>query len=193
MRAKTFEHNLPEGYREAFIIDAKDKGTIVKLNIAGIVVFIVIFLPLLFYCFSLDHPFLIGLGPLIGLIVIYTAYVFAHELTHGAAYWLLTRQRLTFGLGNSIAYCGLPNAYVYRKPALIATLAPFVVFTVVFSVALVLSASPSWKIVWSFILSAHIAGCIGDLWVAYILAVRYRGRNDLLVRDSGPTQYFYVK
>ena len=38
----------------------------------------------------------------------------------------------------------------------------------------------------------HVAGCVGDLWVAGVLLFRYRGR-EVLMNDTGPKQTFYVK
>ena len=49
-------------------------------------------------------------------------YILLHELVHGAAYKLLTGRKLTFGLTLSVAYCGVPDIFVYRNAALAALL-----------------------------------------------------------------------
>ena len=47
-------------------------------------------------------------------------YIVLHELTHGIAYKLTTGRKLTFGFTLSVAYCGVPDIYVYRKAAMTA-------------------------------------------------------------------------
>ncbi|MCQ2122483.1 MAG: DUF3267 domain-containing protein, partial [Fibrobacter sp.] len=65
------------------------------------------------------------------LAAVMLVYIVLHELVHGAVYKLLTGQKLTFGFKASVAYCGVPDIYVYRRTALAALLAPFVVFDIV--------------------------------------------------------------
>lgn len=119
-------------------------------------------------------------------------YIILHELTHGAAYKLLTGEKLTYGFTQSVAYCGVPNIYVYRTAAMIAMLAPFVVFTVLFGAAVLLADNAAHRFLWTVLLAVHLGGCCGDLYGAVIFLFRFRS-SDTLMRDTGPTQYFFVR
>lgn len=195
---KNYEIKLPKGYHPVYQIDAKDKKIGWILNIASLPLFAVIAIPLFTWLKASTGKPLYELLNLdifyyLILIVIYIVYIFAHELTHGAAYYALTRQKLTFGTNLFVAYCGVPNIYVYRKPALIATLAPFVTYSILFSLSIALSVSFAWQVIWIMALAVHVGGCVGDLWVALILIFRFKGQPYLLVRDTGPKQTFYNK
>lgn len=193
---KNYETTLPENYREDFIIDAENKKTIILLNIVGLLLLFAVLLPLLSWLkrqsgAAAGQLFNLDLLQYFALLVILIAYIFAHELTHGAAYHFLTHEKLTYGLTPAAAYCGVPDIYVYKKPLLIAVLAPFVVFDIVF-VLCILFFPAAWKSAFALILSIHVSGCIGDLYVSILLIFRYRGRPDLLVNDTGPKQTFYL-
>lgn len=191
---KRFESKLPEGYREAYRIDAKNKKTGVLLNVIALVLTvgtILILWPLLNMPDGeealLLSPlrFLLFAAALLGTLVL-------HELTHGAAYKLLTRQKLSFGITPLCAYCGLPDLYVTRRTALIAVLAPFVLFS------LLLGALTAFLPLWvdrffaALLFAIHFGGCAGDLLVAALLLFRFRS-PDVLLRDTGPAQIFYVR
>ncbi len=119
------------------------------------------------------------------------AYVILHELVHGAAYKILTKQKLTFGLTLTVAYCGVPDIYVYRKASLIALLAPFVLFTVLFAVLLFFMPTAVDKCLMAFLLGVHVGGCVGDLYGAALYVFRFRD-PETLMRDTGPAQTFYL-
>ena len=120
-------------------------------------------------------------------------YVVLHELVHGIAYKTLTGEKLTFGLSWSCAFCGVPNIYTYRKTAMISVIAPFAVFTVLLLPLLVLLyfISPLYFLIVAFIFGLHAGGCSGDLYVLYLLAVKFKDKR-VLMRDTGPEQFFYV-
>ena len=109
---KHFETDLPVGYREAFTIDAANKKIGVTLNLVAAVIMVAVMIPAILIIrpgnilegFSFSR-YLITFGTLL-------VYLVLHELVHGAAYKLLTRQKLTFGLTATVAYCGVPNIYV---------------------------------------------------------------------------------
>ena len=121
------------------------------------------------------------------------AYLFLHELVHGAAYKLLTGAKLTFGLDikSSIAFCGVPDIYVYRKTALIALLAPFCVFLLPAVLMFILPGAWDRLLVMVFI-SCHVGGCTGDLYDAFLYLFRLRDPATLM-NDTGPRQTFYMK
>ena len=83
---KNYETILPEGYREAFVVDAKDRKTIIGMNIAataftvlGIIAVILIYRPSYDDIFSWRY-----FAAFAGLML----YLVLHELTHGLVYKL---------------------------------------------------------------------------------------------------------
>jgi len=192
---KHFETELPEGYRRVYEIDAKNSKTGVILNVVSLLLAVLVFLPFVFSIgfrelFSPDvrSRYWLIFGVFFGS---YLLYIVLHELVHGAAYKLLTQRKLTFGLSLSVAYCGVPDIYVYRKASLIATLAPFVVFTAVFLPLALLVKAPALRLAFILLFCSHVAGCIGDLYGACLMLFRFRDPK-LLVRDTGPKQTYYL-
>ena len=189
---KHYETELPAGYREAFTIDAANKKTGVTLNLVAAVIMVAAMIPAILIIrpgnilegFSFSR-YLITFG---GLLV----YLVLHELVHGAAYKLLTRQKLTFGLTATVAYCGVPNIYVYRRASMISLLAPFCVFTVVFGLLTALLQNAWDKTFAAAVLAIHLGGCVGDLYDTGLYLFRFRDPGTLM-RDTGPKQTFYVK
>ena len=186
-----FERELPAGYREEFVIDAKDKKTAVWLSVGSFVLTAAVFV-ILFRLIKPSGNFTDGFISRY-LIVLGTAliYIVCHELVHGAAYKLMTGEKLTYGFSLTVAYCGVPNIYVYRKTALISLLAPFTVFNIVFGLAVILVRDPWDKVAAAVLLALHIGGCIGDLYVTSLYLGRFRDPATLM-RDTGPRQSFYL-
>jgi len=192
---KTYEKELPAEYVEVGRVDATDKNFATKLTIASFV----LLLP-----FAIWVGVLCGLGqkrgtldlkalwdgswiPLLAIVL----YLVAHELTHGIAYKLMTGEKLTFGLTLTVAYCGVPDIYVYRRTALISLLAPFVLFSVIFG-GLTIFTTGIQHIYWLVVFGVHFSGCAGDLYDTWLFLTKYRDESTLM-RDSGPTQWFYQK
>ncbi|MBE6644812.1 MAG: DUF3267 domain-containing protein [Ruminococcaceae bacterium] len=207
-KSKNFERELPEGYEIVFHIDAKKKKTGIILNsvafaisfalgIAMLSVYIVAFMNRESSYFGILLGLLIGeIGTLVYLVV--------HELTHGAAYKILTGEKLSFGLNWSCAFCGVPNIYVYRKSLLIACLAPFVIYTAILSASIgICFALLAFKVVESTfsltviytalctVFAMHVGGCSGDVFVGYLLLFKFKDKN-VLARDTGPEQIIYA-
>lgn len=187
---------LPEDYVLDKVIDVKDDKKAKALFVIGSMVL----LGLVFACFL---PYLINHFPgvvvikemtfpwlilMIGLIL----YIILHELTHGLFYKIFTREKLTFGLTLTVAYCGVPNLYLKKVPALVSAIAPFVVFSFVFGIPLFFVSNYWYFSALVFLFASHISGCIGDLYCVILLAFKYKGK-DVLVNDTGPKQSFYVK
>ncbi|MCR5154480.1 MAG: DUF3267 domain-containing protein [Lachnospiraceae bacterium] len=188
---KNYETTLPDGYEEVYRVDAANKGFAVAFNLIATVITLGIFLVGIALIMPDDASLDLGdpiylIGCLISLV-----YIVLHELTHGAAYKLLTKQKLTFGLKLSCAYCGVPHIYVYRKASIIATLAPFLVFNIVFLVPVFVAAALPVKVVSLFLFAIHFGGCTGDLYCAIIYFFRLRDPR-LLTNDTGPKQTFYL-
>lgn len=196
---KNYESELPQNYKLVKIIDAKNSKAGIALNL---IAFFVMVACILGAYFIVGVPFnklidfddrygLLGILRLFVSLVIMVFYVILHELIHGAAYKALTKQKLTFGLTFTVAFCGVPNIYVYRKTALIAVLAPFVVFLPVFLTLCFVLPDPLEKLLAAAMLGIHVGGCSGDLWVSGLLAFKLRD-NTVLMNDTGPKQTFYV-
>ena len=189
---KHFETELPEGYREVFTVDAADQKTGIKLNLMGLPVLAVTVAA----AWLILRPRESGAHtPAVSSVLLFIggllAYLVLHELTHGAAYKLLTRRKLTFGIAPTVAYCGVPDIYIYRRAALISLLAPFCVFTVVFGVLTAILQAPWDKFLAAVALGIHIGSCSGDLYDTFLYLFRFRDPRTLM-RDTGPKQTFYV-
>lgn len=192
---KHFEIELPEGYKPVYEIDAKNSKSGVILNVVALLLSVLVFLPFLLAIGyrELTSPevrsrSLLMLGVFFGSFLL---YIVLHELVHGAAYKLLTRRKLTFGFSLTVAYCGVPDIYVYRKASLIAILAPFVVFTAVFLPPALFVRMTALRLAFILLFCAHVGGCVGDLFGAYLMLFRFCDPK-LLVRDTGPKQTYYL-
>lgn len=186
---KTFEKELPDGYHAVRKIDVNDKKFNLKLSLAAVALMAAILIPatvMLIKRYGAVEPYL---GWIILIIAIYFVL---HELTHGVAYYALTKQRLKFGVSLNSLYCGLPDVYTYRSTSLAAMLAPFVLFSIIFILAILLNESPEWKMVFSFTLACHVGGCVGDLYDSGLLLFKFRDPTYLL-NDAGPVQTLYAK
>ena len=64
---------------------------------------------------------------------------------------------------------------------------PFVVFTIAFIIALILSISnPFVFAVIGFIFAMHVGGCAGDLYVFFLLTFKYKfGANPAAMKQAG--------
>ena len=194
---KRFETTLPEGYKEVYCIDAKNRKTAWTFKGVALLLFVILLIP---FAVTFDYARLPELfSPIRNLWFMYLVffggmilYVVLHELVHGAAYKLLTGQKLTFGITWSAAFCGVPQIYCYRKVMLISILAPFVVFTLVLlPLALAFKDCLPVYLGLVFLFCAHISGCVGDLYGTFVMLFRFRN-NDLLVNDTGPKQTFFL-
>lgn len=192
---RSFEEALPEGYVPRLTVDCQSKKLGILMNLTALAIMVVLFVVF----WRLIQPWdaflaapLLSLLKLVVFTMAVTAYIVLHELLHGAAYKLLTGHKLTFGLTWSAAYCGVPDIFVYRSAALIALLTPFVVFTIVFLLAVLLIADPVSRCMAAFLLVTHIGGCVGDLYDTGLYLFRFRDPATLM-QDTGPKQTFYTK
>ena len=199
-KEQNFEREVPAGYKEVYHFNAQDKKAGIILNVvAALVTVLVIVLACLMkdmpsvLTLAEKHPFQMSLYLLV-LAVFLVGYMVLHELVHGAAYKALTGERLTFGMSWSCAFCGVPNIYVYKKAAILSVLAPFVVFSVIFCVlsAVLYFVNPYLFLISAILLGVHLGGCCGDLYISGMLLFKYK-QKDLLIRDTGPEQFIYVK
>ena len=184
------EKELPPGYREVFAVDAGNKRVGLLLNLLAAA----IDLPILAVSLVLIRPWESGAPrprQLLILLAALVVYIVLHELVHGAAYKIMTREKLSFGLTLSVAYCGVPNIYCYRLTSLISLLAPFTLFLPVFLLPAILLPDAWDRFVWAVMLAMHVGGCAGDLYNTFLFLFRFRDPRTL-TRDFGSKQVFYL-
>ena len=184
---------LPENYELDITIDMKKMSTNIFLNVLNILFVIISFLiliPLKFKEIKIDNLIELSIVMFIALIG-FIIYIVLHELTHGLFYKIFTKQKLTFGVSLTYAYCGVPNIYVRKKEAIIACLSPLIIFSIIF-LTLIFILPPNYINLSIIILfSFHFGGCSGDIYLSLILLTKYD--KDTYIKDTGPTQYIYKK
>ena len=184
---------LPENYKLDKTIDMKKMSTNIFLNVLNILFVIISFLiliPLKFKEIKIDNLIELSIVMFIALIG-FIIYIVLHELTHGLFYKIFTKQKLTFGVSLTYAYCGVPNIYVRKKEAIIACLSPLIIFSIIF-LTLIFILPPNYINLSIIILfSFHFGGCSGDIYLSLILLTKYK--KDTYIKDTGPTQYIYKK
>ena len=190
-KQKNYESELPENYKAVFVVDATTKKFNILMNLAALVLMLVLIIP----AFLIIQPFkgLTEISPfsIIVFVVAMLAYIVLHELVHGAAYKLTTGHKLSFGITATVAYCGVPDIYIYRKASLIALLAPFAVFSIFFALTTVLISAPVEKFLSAVLFAIHFSGCIGDLYDTVLYLTKFKDPKTLM-RDTGPKQTFYL-
>ena len=193
-KTKHYYLNIPEGYVAKKTIDAKDKKIIAILYlivtilsvIAGVALYFI--KPFSFNDLINDDTRTRLLVELI-LIALVFAYIIIHELTHGIVYKIFTHEKLKFGLTLSVAFCGVPNAYVKKWPAFLAAIAPLFVYTIVFLTVFFVSDNLYVYFIAYVLFILHFGGCAGDMWVcSYLL---FKADKTTIVNDDGAKQVFY--
>lgn len=203
MKEKTFERELPEGYREVAHINALDKRLGIILNLVSIIIAAIVLsvaagVFALFggeeeiFTFNGKSDFLTLYITLCLLCATLIAYLILHELVHGLVYKIMTGEKLTFGISWSCAYCGVPNIYTYTKTAIFSSSAPLIVFSILFLALTVVAffISPLLYYSAAALFAIHLGGCSGDMYILFKIA-SYKDKR-LLVRDTGPEQFFYL-
>lgn len=199
-KEQNFEREIPAGYRQALYINAKNAKFGIIFNLIAVLVLVAVMALALLSLTARDISFapsdVDSADRLIAyfvFLILLIAYVILHELVHGIAYKSQTGEKLTFGMSWSCAFCGVPNIYTYRKTALIAVVAPFAVFTLLFIPILIYLYffNSFYYVLIAFIFGMHLGGCSGDLYVLYLLTARFKDEKTLM-RDTGPEQFFYV-
>lgn len=195
MKEMNYYTELPEGYICVKTIDAKeDKKFMVVMTIVNFLILAIIFALGTLIILKTHPGENIDINPLVLLIACASmfAYIILHELTHGLFYKIFTHEKLTFGLTLLVAFCGVPKLYVNRKTSLVTTLAPFVIFNIIYICLMIFIPDIFTKLVILFMFAMHVGGCVGDLWVTYYLLFKYRDKK-MIVNDTGPKQTFYIE
>lgn len=190
-----YYNELPEGYKVVKEIDATTKKTGIIFNVIALLIMAIIIVALYFIKNidlnledeSLSRYYIATVAFLLAMVL----YIVLHELVHGIAYKALTKQKLTFGITLSCAFCGVPNIYTTRKTSLIALLAPFTVFTILLGTLIVFLPNDIVGLYTIILFAIHFGGCIGDLYGTYLLL--FKLPKDTIINDTGPKQTFYSK
>ena len=184
---------LPSNYIKDYEIDAKDTKTGIILNVATLILALIV--GVLAFVLKFDEfknalegrNFTITFGFVLSMIV----YVILHELTHGIFYKLFTKEKLTYGFSWSCAYCGVPNVYCNKKTTVVACLAPFVLFTILFVTLIIILPQNYLTFLLIILFAIHFGGCSGDLYLSLKLIFKYK--NDVFINDTGAKQSIYIK
>lgn len=195
---ENYYKELPEGYREAKVVDAKAKKTSVVFTLSSFVLTAAVLLPILLTFGSLRALFeeygrkRMLIADAVFLICV-VSYIVLHELVHGAAYKAMTHQKLTFGLTLTVAFCGVPDIYTSRKTALVALLAPFLTFSAILIPLTIwfYSFNMLYYLLSGILFAVHFGGCIGDLYMTALLLFKYKDPRTL-INDTGPKQTIYL-
>ena len=194
-KSRFYEETLPEGYREALVIDAGNGKLMSGLRNATMATNAVLFAAVfLVYAGPRMEEIAAGFSVLkcVGLVVAYFLYIILHELTHGAVYKLLTGKKLTFGLKPPVAYCGVPGIYAYRITAMSSLFAPLTVFSAVLIAAFLAVGDPFTRLLILALFVLHLAGCVGDIYNIGLFLFRFRDAGTLR-QDTGPGMIYYTK
>lgn len=195
---KNCYYALPENYKKVYEINAKNKKTAILFTLASFVPFIItVAIALLTKDLSdvatvTTKDLIITGVKFLSFSVLSIVYIVLHELTHGAAYKILTGAKLKFGISLSCAFCGVPEVYVNKKTALIALASPLVLFGVLFAILSVVFwfFDPICYLLSMAFLGLHLGGCVGDIYMLCMLCFKYDDK-DLLLNDDGPSQRIY--
>ena len=195
---ENYYKELPEGYREAKVVDAKAKKTSVVFTLSSFVLTVAVLLPILLTFGSLRALFeeygrkRMLIADAVFLICV-VSYIVLHELVHGAAYKAMTHQKLTFGMTLTVAFCGVPDIYTSRKTALVALLAPFLTFSAILIPLTIwfFSFNMLYYLLSGILFAVHFGGCIGDLYMTALLLFKYKDPRTL-INDTGPKQTIYL-
>ncbi|MBO4356326.1 MAG: DUF3267 domain-containing protein [Clostridia bacterium] len=160
-------NELPAGYKTDYVIDAKDNKKIAVLlnlaafalaGVAGLAVYLLRFKGFNYPKASDMQSIWKTEGFLLLFIVSMVIYMILHEIVHGIAYKIMTKEKLTFGLTWSCAYCGIPGSYVTKRCALISILAPLTVFSAVFLPLCFLTGN-FVSFLFILLFAVHFGGC----------------------------------
>lgn len=186
---------LPNGYKEVYSIDAGNTKTGLILNLIGLPIMIVMFIILMviksLVCGKINFDLSDGETSLVLFIlcIVMILYIIIHELTHGLFYKSFTKEKLKFGLKLTCAYCGVPTIYMKKIPMIITALAPFVIYSLIGVVLMIVVPYNVIFLAIDILFSAHVAGCVGDIYISFLL-IKYP--KETLVNDTGAKQTFYI-
>lgn len=177
----------------------KDRGMLLKLNIAGF--FLLVLFGWLFTAAAVTlrpedaETFLLlkweGVSGVLTIIIVLALMfvtIVIHEAIHGLGFILLAKARPTFAFRGVYAYAAAPEWYIPRNPYLAIGLAPLVVISLV-GVALMAVVPAAWIAPLVLMCVVNASGAVGDLWVAVLLL---RQPPEALSNDTGDEIKIYI-
>ena len=193
MEHRTFEFEVPTGYREVYHINASDKKTGLKMTLGATAILVVLVVLVVLWADFSKFNFRRIMTYDIVWIAVMLVYIVLHELVHGAVYKALTHQKLRFGITWNAAFCGVPDIYTYRSTALASLVAPLTVFTIIFLPLAVWlhSVDMGWYRVAGLTFALHLSGCVGDMFMTRMFLKKFKDPRTLM-RDTGPEQWIYM-
>ncbi|MBR4461345.1 MAG: DUF3267 domain-containing protein [Erysipelotrichaceae bacterium] len=173
---------LPDGFKEIRQLNLQsDKKTLLVVNVLAVVLYIVLFaIAFIIKPFDLDL-IIIDLTVSILTFVALIVYMILHELTHGIVMKHLGGQEVKYGFTGLYAYAGSKKDYFSAKAYIAIALAPLVLWTLFFTVLLILFHETLY---WPLILLqvTNIGGCAGDIYVSYLVS---KYKEEIYIRDTG--------
>lgn len=171
----------------------KDKKTALKVNGLAIILSIVMWLiGLAIRPLDLEIGIEMDLRILVikcvVLVIGYIAYIILHEITHGLAMKHFGGQKVNYGFTGLYAFACSKEDYFDKYAYLRITLAPVVVWGIVFLVLNILIPSWFW-VIWFWQLG-NISGAAGDFYVAYLTS---KLPDTIRVKDTGVSMTIYDK
>ena len=173
----------------------EDKKIAIWLNVASFIIMIPMFI--LFFGVAviiqpIVQPLVFGdtqsIWTFILPIIILFLVVVVHEGIHGLFFKLFNpKGRVEFGLKGGFAYA-VSEGSIYTKGQMnIIGMAPFVIISILFTLAYVFGFMSS--VTYVMYAGLHGAMCIGDLWYLYLLTVKHRGTVYVEDTKQGITIY----
>lgn len=185
-----FCKELPNNYKLDYTIDAKNKKTGIILNVGALILMAVVFIITSILKFD-KIEFNFKYIEVLLFIITILGYMILHELVHGLFYKIFTKEKLTFGFSWSCAFCGVPNIYTSKKVSVIAALAPFIIFNLIFIPLIIILPPNNFTLLTIIVFSLHFGGCAGDLFFSILLLVKYD--KNTLINDTGAKQTIYIQ
>ncbi len=197
---KTFEKELPSGYKKVYSIDLKDKKTGIIYTILAIIP-ITVLTPIIYLTlhFELNGDlFLFDVAFLLMFLFSFSVWfviLALHYLFEGIACKIVHNQKATLLSRQHQIGHGILNVYIHKKAILLEILIPHIIFGIMYLTAIIFSFSiwpPFILYIPLFILSMHIWSCVSDIHILYALLFICKGKNALYM-DNGQTISFYTK
>lgn len=190
---------LPENYRQTAGFNMKERGLLIKLNLAGLA--LLVLFGWLFSAAALwirpEKASVIlqikmdGLGSILmilALVVLMFLVMVVHEVIHGLGFLLLAGVRPSFAFKGFYAYAAAPGWFIPRNPYLVIGLAPLMVISLT-GILLMAVVPAAWVGLLVLLCVFNASGAVGDLWVAWLLL---RQPPDALAQDMGDEIRIYT-
>ncbi|MBN2877978.1 MAG: DUF3267 domain-containing protein [Bacilli bacterium] len=189
-------HELPQGYTLAYEVDLmKDKKMLLWINLLAVLMiipFVILYFIIINYTtkdLNFDNYSGIPSWKLLAFVAAMILYIVIHEAIHGIFFKKESNGKLKFTFNGIMASASIPDHYFYKKPYLVAGLAPAVIMSVVFIVPLFFLDQLDFLLLYMLFV-IHLSGCIGDFYISFKLR---KYPEDTLIQDYGMGMKFYSR